>query len=361
MAVTPIAVSPSLATVLNAAGDRNDVDFDYLLKTAVRESSLNPQAKASTSSATGLFQFLDTTWLGVMKSEGPRLGYQRYADAITQNAYGEYVVKDPKLRAEILKLREDPTVSADMAAAFTKSNGDYLRAKFGRMPSPGELYIAHFLGAQGAEKMFNAGLQNPDQVAATLFPREAAANRTIFYDGGKPRTIREVYRALIAQHEGPASLHPGYAVQQMMAAQAPSAGNTTPVPLAPLRTVQQALAGSPAPGAADQSPATRSPLALAPVAQDNAAAAAAAANGQFYVVEQQVAGAAPLDTGGHSRPVTSNAADAPVLPSRFGGLSFASLFSTGEAAGTTGAATSPVPLPSQQGQSAFFTQLYGQQ
>ncbi len=180
MAVTPIAVSPSLASVLNAAGDRNDVDFNYLLKTAVRESSLNPAAKAPDSSATGLFQFLDTTWLQVMKEEGPRLGYQSYADAITQNADGEFVIKDPKVRAEVLKLRENPAVAADMAAAFTKSNGDYLKARFGRMPSPGELYIAHFLGPQGAEKMFDAGLKNPDQVAATLFPKAAAANPSIF-------------------------------------------------------------------------------------------------------------------------------------------------------------------------------------
>src|SRR6185312_9604123 len=134
MAVTPISVSPSLASVLNAAGDRNNVDFDYLLQTAERESSLNPEAKAASSSATGLFQFLDTTWLQVMKSEGPRLGYQRYADAITQDRDGDYVIADPKLRAEVLKLRENPGVAADMAAAFTKSNGDYLRAKFGRMP-----------------------------------------------------------------------------------------------------------------------------------------------------------------------------------------------------------------------------------
>ena len=49
MAVTPISVSPSLASVLNAAGDRNDVDFSYLLQTAERESSLDPTAKASTS------------------------------------------------------------------------------------------------------------------------------------------------------------------------------------------------------------------------------------------------------------------------------------------------------------------------
>jgi hypothetical protein len=330
MAVTPISVSPSLASVLNAAGDRNDVDFDYLLKTAMRESSLNPQAKAATSSATGLFQFLDSTWLRVMKSEGPRLGYQRYADAITQNADGEYVIKDSKLRTEVLKLREDPAVAADMAAAFTKSNGDYLKAKFGRMPSPGELYIAHFLGAQGAEKMFNAGLQNPDQIAANLFPREAAANKAIFYDHGQPRTIRQVYRALIAQHEGPDSLHPGYAVQQMMAQQ-----QAAPVPLAPIR----------APG----------PAAIAPAA---AVPATAPPPGQYYVVEQPApASASPVDLG-HSRPVLANAADAPEIPSRFGpeSMSFTSLFSNE----TAGATASPLAVPSEAGQGPFFTQLYGQ-
>ncbi|HEY4199961.1 MAG TPA: transglycosylase SLT domain-containing protein [Devosiaceae bacterium] len=200
MGIQPITVPQSLAYVLNSAGDRNGVDFDYLLKTAQRESSLNPQAKASGSSAVGLFQFLEGTWLQVMKQEGPRLGYQRYADAITQTADGDFTIKDPKLKAEVLKLREDPQVAADMAAAFTKSNGDYLTKRFGRMPSPGELYIAHFLGAQGAEKMFVAGLQNPDQIAASLFPKQAQTNQTIFYADGKPRTIKEVYRALVAQH-----------------------------------------------------------------------------------------------------------------------------------------------------------------
>lgn len=212
MGVQPIAVPQSLAYVLNAAGDRNGVDFNYLLQTAIRESSLNPQAKAQSSSATGLFQFLDATWLQVMKEEGPRLGYQKYADAIQKNG-GNYTVNDPGTRAQILKLRENPQIASDLAAAFTKSNGDYLSARFGRQPSAGELYIAHFLGAQGAEKMFNAGLQNPDQIAAALFPRQAQANKTIFYDNGQPRTIRQVYRALVAKHDGAPSTE--FAAQQM--------------------------------------------------------------------------------------------------------------------------------------------------
>jgi len=201
--VQPITIPQSLAYVLNSAGDKNDVDFNYLLQTAQRESSLNPSAKAPSSSAVGLFQFLDSTWLQVMKEEGPRLGYQKYADAITQDSDGDYVIKDKALRAQVLKLREDPQVAADMAAAFTRANGAYLQGKFGRMPSPGELYIAHFLGPQGAEKMFNAGLDNADQVAAKLFPKQAKANPRIFYAAdGHARTIREVYKALVAKHDG---------------------------------------------------------------------------------------------------------------------------------------------------------------
>jgi hypothetical protein len=215
MGVQPISVPPTLAYVLTSAGERSGVDFDYLLQTAIRESALNPKAKAQTSSATGLFQFIESTWLEVMKSEGPRLGYQGYADAIAIDADGDYVIKDKKLREEVLKLRENPQIAADLAAAFTRNNGAYLHDRFGRMPSPGELYIAHFMGARGAEALFRAGLENPDQIAAKLFPRQARANPSIFYELGQPRTIREVYKALVAKHMGATTVDPKFAVQQM--------------------------------------------------------------------------------------------------------------------------------------------------
>jgi hypothetical protein len=227
MGVQPISVPQSLAYVLTAAGDRNGVDFDYLLQTAMRESSLNPQAKAQTSSAVGLFQFLESTWLQVLKQEGPRLGYGDIAADITRTADGDYVVADPQRKAEILKLREDPQMAADLAAAFTKSNGDYLRSRFGRSPSAGELYIAHFLGAQGAERMFNAGLEDPDQIAADLFPKQAAANRAIFYADGQPRTIRDVYRVLVAKHEGQ-GVNASFAAQQIAGEAAPTAPQALP-------------------------------------------------------------------------------------------------------------------------------------
>jgi hypothetical protein len=214
MGVTPINVPPNIASSLVRAGQKSDVDFDYLLQTAMRESSLDPHAKAKTSSAVGLFQFLDSTWLEVMKSDGGRLGYQAYADAIVERD-GEYTIPDPELRAEVLELRENTQVAADLAAAFTRRNGAYLLERFGRMPSPGELYIAHFLGAKGAEKLFAAGLQDPDQPAAKLFPKQAGANPGIFYDSGKARSIKEVYQALVARHAPVPAIDPAFAAQQL--------------------------------------------------------------------------------------------------------------------------------------------------
>jgi len=223
MAVQSVQVPQALAAVLNRAGDRSGVDFDYLVQTAMRESSFDPSARAPTSSATGLFQFIESTWFEVMKSDGPRLGYGNYARAIEQTPGGDYTVRDRQLRREILTLREDPQISADLAAAFTRNNGEYLAEKFGRHPSPGELYIAHFMGARGAEKLFQAGLDNPDQRAADLFPTQAQANRSIFFDAGGARTIREVYQNLVAKHaqlqdQMPSSSAPlGYAPQQQAA------------------------------------------------------------------------------------------------------------------------------------------------
>ncbi len=201
MVSAPIKISPQLALIINNAGKRNNVDFNYLLQTAIRESSLNPNAKAKSSSALGLFQFIEATWLETMKAEGARLGYQNYANAIKIDEKGNYFVKDKKLLKEILELRKNPQIAADLAAAFTRKNGEYLTKAFGRMPSAGELYIAHFLGAKGAEKLFREALKDPNQIAADLFPNAAKANRTIFYENNRAKTIKQVYLSLVAKHK----------------------------------------------------------------------------------------------------------------------------------------------------------------
>jgi len=217
--VKPVQVPNQLTQALSRAGDKNGVDFDYLLQTAMRESSLNPEAKAKTSSAVGLFQFIEGTWLEVLKEEGPKLGYGSISDKIERTSDG-YEVRDPKVKDAILALRENPEMSADLAAAFTRRNGSYLQEKFGRMPSPGELYIAHFMGARGAEKFFNLGLSNPNANAAMNFPAQARANEPIFYDKGKPRTVKQVYQVLVAKHralevDASSSQTAAFAAQQM--------------------------------------------------------------------------------------------------------------------------------------------------
>jgi hypothetical protein len=202
------AAGSAPAPVVDAIRDgsaKSGADFEYLLKTARRESSLDPSAKAKSSSASGLFQFIEQTWLGMVKGKGGEHGLGEYAQAINaQN--GRYDVADPSLKAEILQLRNDPSTAAVMAGEFTRRNSQTLAGALGRQPTDGELYAAHFMGAGGAADLIREASSRPDANAAALFPDQAGSNRAIFYDkaSGKPRTVAEVYKALVSDSAGAA-------------------------------------------------------------------------------------------------------------------------------------------------------------
>jgi hypothetical protein len=202
------------ATVTGAirqAASATGTSFQYLLATAQVESGLNPHAGAATSSARGLFQFIDQTWLATMKQSGAAFGYGQYAAAITRTPSGHYVVQDPTMRSEILKLRNDPAANAVMAGAFTQANAAVLSTRLGRSPSEGELYIAHFLGAGGAARLISSAAANPNASAASYFPVAAHANASIFYDRstGAPRTLAQVRDVLTARYDVAARTRPG--------------------------------------------------------------------------------------------------------------------------------------------------------
>ena len=188
---------------IRQAAQATGTSFQYLLATAQVESGLNPQAGAPTSSARGLFQFVEQTWLGTIKQSGAALGYGQYAAAITQTSSGRYQVSDPEMRNEILKLRTDPTANAVMAGAFTQANAAQLSERLGRSPSEGELYIAHFLGAGGAAHLISAAASNPSGTAARYFPNAAQANSPIFYDRttGAARSLAQVRDVLTARYD----------------------------------------------------------------------------------------------------------------------------------------------------------------
>jgi hypothetical protein len=208
-ATATAGVDPSRARIAGAikqVASNTGTSFEYLLTTAKMESDFNPTAGASTSSAHGLFQFIDQTWLGTVKEAGALLGYGKYADAISKSRSGNYSVSDPKARTAILKLRDDPAAASSMAAVLTQSNSFKLTGKIGRRPTDGELYMAHFMGVGGAAKLITNAEDNPQASGARLFPNAAAANRSIFFDrSGRARSVSEVYSVLSARYAGAAN------------------------------------------------------------------------------------------------------------------------------------------------------------
>src|SRR5450759_3516524 len=142
MAVDSVTANaaPQITGAIRQAAKTSGISFEYLLTTAQIESNLDPAAQASTSSAKGLYQFIEQTWLATMKGDGPAHGYGSYAEGIFRNSNGHYEVPNPILRAAIMRLRSDPTASAMMAGAFARNNAAQLRAAIGRDPTEGELY-----------------------------------------------------------------------------------------------------------------------------------------------------------------------------------------------------------------------------
>ncbi len=208
-ATATAGVDPARARVAGAikqAASSTGVSFEYMLTTAKMELDFNPTAGASTSSARGLYQFIEQTWLGTVKEAGGQLGYGQFSDAISKTSSGEYTVSDPNMRRSIMKLRDDPVANSAMAAILTQSNSFQLTGKIGRRPTDAELYMAHFLGTGGAAKLISEAGDNPQASAVRMFPNAAAANRPIFYDRtGKGRSVSEVYSVLSTRYASAAN------------------------------------------------------------------------------------------------------------------------------------------------------------
>ena len=173
------------------------VDFQYLMAQAKLESSFDPGARAATSSAAGLYQFTQGTWLQTLDRHAGRHGLDWVGQAIQGGR-----VDDPSMRSQIMAMRYDPDASAMMAAELANDNRAELTSVLGREPDASELYLAHFLGVGGASQFLSALNTDPSQSAAAILPKAAAANRSIFYQGGAPRTVggvMEVIRGRVSQ------------------------------------------------------------------------------------------------------------------------------------------------------------------
>ena len=193
--------SSAVVQAIQGASAKTGVSFDYLMNKASQESSFNPTAKASTSSAAGLFQFIDSTWVSAVKNYGEQFGIGNLANQISSDGK----VADPVAKQKIMSLRENPEMAANMVAAMTKDNASYLENSLGGKVGQSELYMAHFLGLGGADKFLHARQNNPTQPAADLFPAAANANKNVFYDAsGRKKSLDEVYN-FFASKMDPAS------------------------------------------------------------------------------------------------------------------------------------------------------------
>lgn len=189
-------------TALRKASATGGVDYATLYALAGTESNFNANAKAGTSSAAGMFQFTEGTWKYMTTKLYPQYGYTA-AD------------------------RFDGEKSGVMAALYVKDIGKTLEKGTGKKPTIGDIYLGYFMGPGGAVQFIKAMDKNPQALSSEVFPKEAAANKNLFFNkDGTPMTLADTYAKLT----GRISSYYAQAQQQEGGTQiAQATGKTTPV------------------------------------------------------------------------------------------------------------------------------------
>lgn len=231
------AIDPAVLKGIRQASQSTHTDFAFLMAQAAQESSFQSDAKAATSSATGLFQFVDSTWLDMVRQHGAKHGIGQLAEQVTCDAGGHPHVADPAVRENILALRKDPRISAALAGEFARDNKAEVERALGRPAQKTDLYLAHFLGAGGATEILKAIQQNGSTPAADILPEAASANRAVFFDGktGEPRTVADLYRRFANKIEKNAATYSQLGASASIDATGGSAGVANALPLLPAR------------------------------------------------------------------------------------------------------------------------------
>jgi hypothetical protein len=202
-AVAQRAPGPDLNAALDRWGPRFGataaVSRRYLRAVEFAESGVSARAHAATSSAAGSYQFIDQTWLRILRTYGPGLGLGREAALVRLDADGRARVADPNLKSALLALRYDPELSRLLAAALSVENAGRLRAALARPPTAAELYAAHLFGPAGALALLSAARAAPALPACKVLPAAAVTNRPLFYTADGPRSARALFSLIAAR------------------------------------------------------------------------------------------------------------------------------------------------------------------
>ena len=138
------------------------------------ESSFRACIKAQTSSAKGHVQFIDSTWRTMIKRYGDN--YKLGKDTSVCNTYANIA----------------------MGAEYIKENRSYMEQRLKRKVTSEEVYLAHVLSPEDAVILIRTPVSYN---AAKLFPKKAAANRSLFYyKNGSPRPAGKVVYLLKSKY-----------------------------------------------------------------------------------------------------------------------------------------------------------------
>jgi hypothetical protein len=190
------AIAPALLSTFKQAAALTGASPTYLTKVAWAESSYRPYASAPTSSARGLFQFIDESWLAALKRYGGQLGLRKTAATIRLGAGGRAEVANATQRRILLDLRHDPQISSVIAGAVTRENARLLASALGRAPTDVELYAAHVFGPQAALQLIAAKAVQPSLSAALVLHEAAHQNPWLFYEHGQALSVEGLLNSL---------------------------------------------------------------------------------------------------------------------------------------------------------------------
>jgi len=181
------------------AGERTGVEPAFLLAVANLESGMdvNARPKQGGFSARGLFQFIDTTWMRMVKEHGAQHGLEHLAGAIkVDQRRAAVVVPNRQLRKDVLALRKDVEVSTLLTAATFASYKDKIRAALGREAKKTEIYMLHFLGEVAGLAFVKAASETPGAIPGSRFSAAVRANQRIFMDQGRRLSYGQVMKKL---------------------------------------------------------------------------------------------------------------------------------------------------------------------
>jgi hypothetical protein len=184
--------------ILRAAKDTR-FPADTLFAIAEKESSFDVNIRPPKGSALGLMQFLDQTWLEAVKTYGKEFGLGDEAEMILTRPDGKrehHYVEDEGEEDRILELRRDPYLSAALAAKNLLAAKERIEARLDTAMDERDLYLPHFLGANGAAKLLSHAEEKPDAKASKFFPKAARFNGTMFKAKGKQLTIGQFHQRM---------------------------------------------------------------------------------------------------------------------------------------------------------------------